>query len=131
MDGRFEDMLKFGIGLKLSGPNEDKYYTQRLAHFIRGKDNFDADTENDEEISIYIKSELSLLIKIEDSVLTFDPLENSSYDGIMVVLEFVANMHKSVQEDFLREGEIEDEFFHPDTSESSDEEESDDDMDWI
>ena len=130
MDGRFEDMLKFGIGLKLSGPNEDKYYTQRLAHFIRGKDDFDAETENDEEISIYIKSELSLLIKIEDSVLTFDPLENSSYDGIMVVLEFVANMHQSVQEDFLREGEIEDEFFHPDTSECSDEEESDD-MDWI
>lgn len=130
MDGRFEDMLKFGITLKLSGPNEDKYYTQRLAHFIRGKDDFDAETENDEEISIYIKSELSLLVKIEDSVLTFNPIENSSYDGIMVVLEFVANMHQSVQEDYLRDGEIQNEFSHPDVSESSEDEESDD-TEWV
>ena len=131
MDGKFEDMLKFGINLKLSGPMEDRYYIQRLIHFIRSKEDFDADSEDDEEVNIYVHAELSLLVKIEDSILTFDPLEASCYDGIMIVLDFVANMHTSVQADYLKEGEIEDEFSQSAPFEHSDEEESDDDMEWI
>lgn len=132
MDGKFEDMLKFGINLKLSGPMEERYYVQRLVHFIRNKEDFDADTENDERVNIYVRSELSLLVKVEDSVLTFEPLSESSYDGIMAVLDFVANQHQVVQDDYLREGEIQNEFSQPIPTEYSDEEEgSDDDMDWI
>lgn len=131
MDGRFDDMLKFGINLKLSGPGEDRYYTQRLVHFIRNMEDFDADTEDDEEVNIYVRTELSLIIRVQESVLTFEPLEDSCYDGIMAVLDFIANMHQLVQDDYLKEGELEDEFSQPSPIEYSDEEESDDDMEWI
>ena len=45
MKGQFTELLKFGINLKLSGPIEDKYYTQRLSHFIMSMPDYDADTE--------------------------------------------------------------------------------------
>ena len=57
MDARFEDMLKFGINLKLSGPDEDRYYVQRLTHFLMSLENLDAETEDDETILVYYKTE--------------------------------------------------------------------------
>lgn len=132
MGSKFSDMLKFGINLKLSGPSEDKYYAQRLMFFIINKEDFDADTEDDEQINIYVGSELSLVVRIVDSVLTFDPLEESCYDAIMLVLDFVANLHQQVQEDYLKDDVIENEFSTTNEMEQSDEEdESDDDMEWI
>jgi len=64
--------------------------------------------------------------------LTFDPLEESCYDAIMLVLDFVANLHQQVQEDYLKDDAIENEFSPTNEMEQSDEEdESDDDMEWI
>ena len=134
MDARFSDMLKFGINLKLSGPSEDKYYTQRLVHFVMSMDNFDADTEDDENINVYVKTELALKVNIVDSVMKFEPITEASYDGIMLVLDFVANLHTLVQQDFKKEGFIRNEFKEEEANDIEEEEVEDDsseDMEWI
>ena len=132
MDARFEDMLKFGINLKLSGPDEDKYYVQRLTHFLMSLENLDAETEDDETILVYYKTEASLKVSVLKSTLTFEPLTESSYECIMSVLDFVANLHTLVQEDFRKEGYIHNEFSEETLveEESSDEDDSDD-FEWI
>jgi len=130
MKGQFTELLKFGINLKLSGPIEDKYYTQRLSHFIMSMPDYDADTEDDENLNVYLKTELILAVQIKDSTLTFNPISESAHDGILVVLDFVANLHTMVQDDFLREGYIEGEFSEEIFSEEI-EEDSDDDFEWI
>lgn len=130
MKGQFTELLKFGINLKLSGPIEDKYYTQRLSHFIMSMPDYDADTEDDENLNVYLKTELILAVQIKDSTLTFNPISESAHDGILVVLDFVANLHTMVQDDFLREGYIEGEFSEEILSEEI-EEDSDDDFEWI
>jgi len=130
MKDQFTELLRFGINLKLSGPIEDKYYTQRLSHFIMSMPDYDADTEDDENLNIYMKTELILKVKIKDSTLTFEPESEFAYDGILVVLDFVANLHTMVQDDFKREGYIEGEFSDEIFSEEI-KEDSDDDFEWI
>ena len=127
---RIADLLQFGINLKLSGPAEDRYYAQRLKFFIMESEGFDAESEDDEYVDIYLMTEKVLTVRVKNSILTFEPLTEASYDGIMVTLEFVANMHETVQEDYKRSGDIEKEFIHPAILEES-EEDTDDDFDWI
>lgn len=129
MKDQFTELLRFGINLKLSSPIEDKYYTQRLSHFIMSMPDYDADTEDDENLNIYLKTELILKVQIKDSTLTFEPQSEMAYDGILVVLDFVANLHTMVQDDFQREGYIEGEFSEEVVE--LNEEDSEDDLDWI
>ena len=118
MDARFEDMLKFGINLKLSGPEEDKYYVQRLTHYLMALENCDAETENDETVLVYYKTEASLQVKVKNSTLT-------------CVLDFVANLHTLVQEDFKKEGYIHNEFSNETFTEDESSEDDSDDLEWI
>jgi len=127
---KIADLLKFGINLKLSGPAENRYYAQRLKFFIMETDGFDAESEDDEHVDIYLMTEKILTVRVKNSILTFEPLSEASYEGIMVTLEFVANMHETVQEDYKRSGDIEKEFVRPTILEES-EEDTDDDFDWI
>jgi|TARA_E500000318_G_C3563006_1_gene214365 hypothetical protein len=127
---KIADLLKFGINLKLSGPAENRYYAQRLKFFIMETDGFDAESEDDEHVDIYLMTEKVLTVRVKNSILTFEPLSEASYEGIMVTLEFVANMHETVQEDYKRSGDIEKEFVRPTILEES-EEDTDDDFDWI
>ena len=127
---RIADLLQFGINLKLSGPAEDRYYAQRLKFFIMECEGFDAESEDDEYIDIYLMTEKVLTVRVKNSILSFEPLSEASYDGIMVTLEFVANMHELVQEDYKKSGDIEKEFVQPVILEES-EEDTDDDFDWI
>ena len=92
---------------------------------------FDAESEDDEYVDIYLMPEKVLTVRIKNSTLTFQPLTEASYDGIMITLEFVANMHESVQEDYKRSGDIEKEFVQTVILEESEEEDTDDDFDWI
>jgi len=132
MDARFEEMLKFGISLKLSGPDEDRYYVQRLTHFLMTLEKFDAETEDDQTVVVYYKTEAALKVSVRKSTLTFDPLTESSYECIMAVLDFVANLHVSVQEDFKKEGYIHNEFSSETLiEEESIEEDDSDDLEWI
>lgn len=129
---RIADMLQFGINLKLSGPAEEKYYAQRLKFFIMECDGFDAESEDDEFIDIYVMTEKVLTVRIRNSTLTFQPLSESSYDGIMLVLEFIANLHEKVQKDYKKIDLVENEFDTLTTTiEESVEEDSDDDFEWI
>ena len=131
MDARFEDMLKFGINLKLSGPEEDKYYVQRLTHYLMALENCDAETENDETVLVYYKTEASLQVKVKNSTLTFNPLTEACYECIMCVLDFVANLHTLVQEDFKKEGYIHNEFSNETFTEDESSEDDSDDLEWI
>ena len=131
MDARFEDMLKFGINLKLSGPEEDKYYVQRLTHFLMAMENYDAETEDDETITVYYKTEAALETRVKNSTLTFNPLTEASYDCIMCILDFVANLHTLVQEDFKKEGYIHNEFSSETFTEDESLEDDSDDLEWI
>lgn len=97
---RFTDMLRFGINLKLSGPSEDKYYSQRLRSYISEAEDYDAESEDDEIIDVYFYGEKNLRVKIKKSTLTFEPLTGDSYDSIMLILQFISDYHDIVQEDF-------------------------------
>jgi len=130
---RFSDMLKFGINLKLSGSDEDKYYTQRLRFYIMEMDGFDCETENDMDLKIYLLGENILNVNIYDSVLTFDPETEESYDGIMAVLSFVSEYHDNVQEDFKKSSNFrEEDLVRKSLSiEEDSSDDSDDDYEWI
>ena len=130
---RFSDMLKFGINLKLSGSDEDRYYAQRLRFYIMELESFDCETENDEDLSIYFNHECVLSVSIKNSALSFEPRESDSYDAIMAVLGFVSQFHDIVQEDYKKEQIIDEEILRKVTlpNNDDDEEESDDDFEWI
>jgi hypothetical protein len=126
---KFSDMLKFGINLKLSGSDEDKYYAQRLRFYIMEMEEFDCESENDMDLKVYLLGEYMLNINIHDSVLTFEPQTEDSYDGIMAVLSFVATYHDVVQEDFKKSSNFREE----DLSQQPllIEEDSSDDCEWV
>ena len=128
---KIESLLRFGINLKLSGQTEDRYYAQRLKFYIMEQESFDAESEDDEFIDIYVLTEKALRVRVVDSILTFEPLTEASYDGIMVVLEFVANLHEIVQEDYKKSGMVENEFEELTITEDSEEGSDDDDFEWI
>jgi hypothetical protein len=129
---KFSDMLKFGINLKLSGSDEDKYYAQRLRFYIMEMDGFDCETENDMDLKIYLLGENILNVNIYDSVLTFDPEAEESYDGIMAVLSFVSEYHDIVQEDFKKSFNFrEEDLIRRSLPIEEDSSDDDDDFEWI
>ncbi len=128
---RFADMLKFGINLKLSGSNEDKYYAQRLRFYIMELEDFDCETENDEDLSVYFSHECVLSVSVRDSVLSFEPREGDSYEAIMVVLGFISQYHDIVQEDYKKEQIVDEEVLRKVPSPIEEEDSDDDDFEWI
>jgi hypothetical protein len=78
-------------------------------------------------------NELSLKVKIVNSTLKFEPLEESSYECIMLVLQFISEMHDKVQEDFKKDDQISEELlrksFH--ALNKDDDDEDSDDMEWV
>ena len=129
---KFADMLKFGINLKLSGDDETRYYAQRLRFYIMEMEDFDCESENDEDLDVYLNAECVLKVKIKDSILTFEPAAGDAYDAIMVVLSFVSTCHDIVQEDFKKDQSVDEEMLRKFTSPIDDEESSDDDdFEWI
>jgi len=129
---KFADMLKFGINLKLSGDDETSYYAQRLRFYIMEMDDFDCESENDNDLDIYFKTQCVLRVKVKDSILTFEPVDGDAYEAIMVVLGFVANCHDIVQEDFKKDQIVDEEILRKFTSPLEEEESSDDDdWEWI
>ena len=128
---RFADMLKFGINLKLSGSNEDKYYAQRLRFYIMELEDFDCETENDEDLSVYFSHECVLSVSVRDSVLSFEPREGDSYEAIMVVLGFISQYHDIVQEDYKKEQIVDEEVLRKVPSPIEEEDSDDDDLEWV
>lgn len=124
-------MLRFGINLKLSGPDEEKYYAQRLRFYIMEMEDFDCESENDQDLDIYFMTEHVLSVTIKNSTLTFEPKDGDAHDGIMVVLSFISACHDLVQEDYKKDQIIDEEILRkaslPGEEESSDE----DDFEWI
>jgi len=124
-------MLKFGINLKLSGSNEDKYYAQRLRFYIMELEDFDCETENDEDLSVYFSHECVLSVSVRDSVLSFEPREGDSYEAIMVVLGFISQYHDIVQEDYKKEQIVDEEVLRKVPLPIEEEDSDDDDFEWI
>jgi hypothetical protein len=128
---KFADMLQFGVSLKLSGPQEDRYYAQRLRFYVMEQEMFDAESEDDIHIDIYLAGVKTLRVKIKNSTLKFEPLGDGVYDCIMLVLKFIADMHDIVRDDFEREGNIESEFKTQAKPIIEEEDSDDDDWEWI
>ena len=128
---KFADMLQFGVSLKLSGPQEDRYYAQRLRFYVMEQEMFDAESEDDIHIDIYLAGVKTLRVKIKNSTLKFEPLGDGVYDCIMLVLKFIADMHDVVRDDFEREGNIESEFKTQAKPIIEEEDSDDDDWEWI
>ena len=124
-------MLKFGINLKLSGSNEDRYYAQRLRFYIMELEDFDCETENDEDLSVYFSHECVLSVSVRDSVLSFEPREGDSYEAIMVVLGFISQYHDIVQEDYKKEQIVDEEVLRKVPLPIEEEDSDDDDFEWI
>jgi ferredoxin-fold anticodon binding domain-containing protein len=129
MVNTLKDMLDFGINLKLSGPEEDKYYCQRLRYYIMEHEDFDAESEDDEVVSVWFMHEKVLDIQIKDSTLTFERIDDNSYESIMLILSFVSEMHDIVQEEFMKIENNFDDF--EDSHPIQDVEEDSDDFEWI
>lgn len=128
---KFADMLQFGVSLKLSGPQEDRYYAQRLRFYLMEQEMFDAESEDDIHIDVYLAGVKTLRVKIKNSTLKFEPLGDGVYDCIMLVLKFIADMHDIVRDDFEREGNIESEFKTQAKPIIEEEDSDDDDWEWI
>ena len=130
---KFADMLKFGINLKLSGDDETRYYAQRLRFYIMEMEDFDCESENDEDLDIYLNTECVLKVRVKNSILTFEPAAGDAYDAIMVVLGFVSHFHDIVQEDFKKDQIVDEEILRKATSpiEEESSEDDDDDFEWI
>jgi len=130
---KFADMLKFGINLKLSGDDECRYYAQRLRFYIMEMEDFDCESENDEDLDIYLKTQCVLKVNVKNSILTFEPADGDAYEAIMVVLGFVSHFHDIVQEDFKKDQIVDEEILRKVTSSIEEEssEDDDDDFEWI
>lgn len=126
---KFSDMLRFGINLKLSGVEEEKYYSQRLRYFMMDFEDFDAESEDDIITDIFFLTEKTLRVKIRNSTLTFEPLTETCYEAIMLVLDFISKYHDVVKEDFLKTDAFEETVIKVASVEEESEEDSSDE--WI
>lgn len=129
MKDSLSDMLKFGINLKLSGKAESLYYVERLKFHLMSLENIDCENVNEETLEVYYLSEKALRVKVSNSILKFEPLIEDSFEALMAVLDFVANMHQITQEDFRKLNRIPDPL--PKQIEDESEESSSDDFEWI
>ena len=126
---KFSDMLRFGINLKLSGVEEEKYYSQRLRYFIMDFEDFDAESEDDVVVDVFFLTEKTFKVKIRNSTLTFEPLTETSYEAVMLVLDFISKYHDIVKEDFLKTDAFEETVVKVPLMEEQSEEDSSDE--WI
>ena len=94
-------------------------------------EDFDCETENDEDLSVYFSHECVLSVSVRDSVLSFEPREGDSYEAIMVVLGFISQYHDIVQEDYKKEQIVDEEVLRKVPLPIEEEDSDDDDFEWI
>jgi len=121
------NLLNFGVNLKLDSDEENKFYALSLSAWLMQQEDFDATLLSDEKIEIYYYSEHVMSIKIKNSTLTLDPITESCFEAVMMVLKFISEQHELTRNEFtklsIREVDLEEA--------ESEEQDSEDDSEWI
>ena len=119
------NLLNFGINLNLNSKKENLYYAQCFAAWMMQQEDFDAHLASDKDIEVYFSAELVMMVKIDKSTLSIEPITESCFDAVLMVLRFVSERHDDIMKEFKKLNTIE-------TSVDVDEDEdSEDDLEWI
>ena len=121
------NLLNFGVNLKLDSEEENKFYALSFSAWMMQQEDFDAALMSDEKIEIYYFSELVMAVEIKDSTLTLEPITESCFEAVMMVLKFVSEQHEFTRNEFtklsIREVNLEEA--------ESEEQDSEEDSEWI
>ena len=98
----FSNLLNFGINLDLKTKKENQYYAQCFTAWMMQQEDFDAHLASDEDIEVYYLAELVLMVKIEDSTLTIEPVSESCFDAVLMILRFVSERHEDIMKEFSK-----------------------------
>ena len=120
------NLLNFGINLDLKSEKQHLYYAQCFAAWMMQQEDFDAHLSSDKDIEVYFLAELVLMVKIDNSTLTIEPITESCFDAVLMILRFVSERHEDIIKEFNKLSIV-----ATPINESDDEEESEDFSEWI
>jgi hypothetical protein len=123
------NLLNFGINLDLKTNKENQYYAQCFTAWMMQQEDFDAHLASDEDIEVYYLAELVLMVKIKDSTLTIEPVTESCFDAVLMILRFVTERHEDIMKEFNKLSTIVDSISND--AEDDAEEESEEISEWI
>ena len=121
----FSNLLNFGINLNLNSEKENLYYAQCFAAWMMQQEDFDAHLASDKDIEVYFSAELVMMVKIDKSTLSIEPITESCFDAVLMVLRFVSETHDDIMKEFSKLNTIET------SSDVDNDEDSEDDLEWI
>ena len=120
------NLLNFGINLDLKSEKQHLYYSQCFAAWMMQQQDFDAHLLSDKDIEVYFLAELVLMVKIQNSTLTIEPITESCFDAVLMILRFVSERHEDISKEFNKLSIV-----ASPIDESEDEGESEDFSEWI
>ena len=82
-------------------------------------------TASDKDIEVYFSAELVMMVKIDKSTLSIEPITESCFDAVLMVLRFVSERHEEIMKEFSKLNTIET------SSDVDNDEDSEDDLEWI
>ena len=123
----FSNLLNFGVNLKLDSEEETKFYALSLSAWLMQQEDFDAALMSDEKIEVYYFAELVMAVEIKDSTLTLEPITESCFEAVMMILKFISERHELTRKEFTKLSIREVNLVEPESEEQDSEEESE----WI
>ena len=123
----FSNLLNFGVNLKLDSEEENKFYALSLSAWMMQQEDFDAAMMSDEKIEVYYFAELVMIVEIKNSTLTLEPITESCFESVMMVLKFISEQHEFTRNEFTKLSIREVNLEEPESEEQDSEEESE----WI
>ena len=123
----FSNLLNFGVNLKLDSEEENKFYALSFSAWMMQQEDFDAAMMSDEKIEVYYFAELVMIVKIKNSTLTLEPITESCFESVMMVLKFISEQHEFTRNEFTKLSIREVNLEEPESEEQDSEEESE----WI
>ena len=96
------NLLNFGINLDLESEEETFFYAQCFAAWAMQQEDFDASMASDTEIEMYYHAEMVMMVIIEDSTLVLDPVTESCFEAVLMVLRFVSEKHEEIKKEFKK-----------------------------
>ena len=124
----FSNLLNFGVNLKLDSDEENKFYALSFSAWLMQQEDFDSAMISDEIIEVYYYAELVMTVKIKNSTLTLEPVTESCFEAVMMVLKFISERHELTRNEFtklsIREVDLE-------KSENDEQDSEEEESEWI
>ena len=121
-------LLNFGVNLKLDSDEENKFYALSFSAWLMQQEDFDSAMMSDEIIEVYYYAELVMTVKIKNSTLTLEPVTESCFEAVMMVLKFISERHELTRNEFtklsIREVDLE-------KSENDEQDSEEEESEWI